>query len=71
MKKMIQWVLAATLICGSSVFTACTSNDDTPANPSQQELEESLIGLWYEEFAYEDVTEEGKPFNRAMIAVES
>ena len=71
MKKMIQWVLAATLICGSSVFTACTSNDDTPANPSQQELEESLIGLWYEEFAYEDVTEEGKPFNRAMIAVEA
>ena len=71
MKKMIQWVLAVTLICGPSVFTACTSNDDTPANPSLQELEDSLVGLWYEEFAYEDVTEEGKPFNRAMIAVEA
>ena len=71
MKKMIQWVLAVTLICGLSVFTACTSNDDTPANPSLQELEDSLVGLWYEEFAYEDVTEEGKPFNRAMIAVEA
>ena len=25
------WVLAATLICGVSVFTACSSNDDNPA----------------------------------------
>ena len=25
------WVLAATLICGASVFTACSSNDDNPA----------------------------------------
>jgi len=61
---------AILIICGANVFTLCTSNDDTPTIPSQQELEESLIGLWYEEFAYEDVTEDGKPFNRAMIAVE-
>ena len=27
MKKMIQWVLVATLTCGASVFTACSSND--------------------------------------------
>ena len=26
MKKMIQWVLVATLTCGASVFTACSSN---------------------------------------------
>ena len=28
MKKMIQWVLVATLTCGASVFTACSSNGD-------------------------------------------
>ncbi len=66
------WMLAAILtICGASVFISCTSNDDNPALPSQQEMEASLIGLWYEEFAYEDVTEDGKPFNRALIAVEA
>ena len=27
---------------------------DNPSIPSQQEIEESLVGLWYEEFAYED-----------------
>ena len=27
---MIQWVLAATLVCGASVFTACTDNADPP-----------------------------------------
>ena len=32
MNKMIHWVLAATLVCGASVFTACSSdNDDNPA----------------------------------------
>ena len=31
MRKIFQWALAAALICGASVFTACTSNDDNPA----------------------------------------
>ena len=30
-KKIFQWALAAILICGASVFTACSSNDDNPA----------------------------------------
>ena len=72
MKRMKLWMLAAILvICGASVFTACTSNDDNPTIPSHQEMEKSLIGLWYEEFDYEDVTEDGKPFNHALIAVEA
>ena len=73
MKKLLNWLMAAILIvCGANVFTACSSgNDDTPAIPSQQVMEESLIGLWYEEFEYKDVTEDGKPFNRALIAVET
>lgn len=36
MKKIINWVLAATLICGASVFTSCTAND-TNDNPSQEQ----------------------------------
>ena len=32
MREMKKWMLAAILVCGTSVFTACTSdNDDTPA----------------------------------------
>ena len=71
MNKITKWVLSATLICGTSVFTSCSSNDDTPIPPSQQELEEKVVGLWYEEFEYEDATEDGKPFNRALVAVEA
>jgi len=70
-KQFFSWMLAAMFVCGASVFTACTSKDDNPATPSRQEMEKSLVGLWYEEFKYEDVTEDGKPFNRALIAVEA
>ena len=30
MKKIMNWMLAAILVCGASVFTACTSNLDNP-----------------------------------------
>ena len=39
--------------------------------PSQQELEQSVVGVWCEEFDYKDVTEDGKAFNRALIVVEA
>ena len=33
MKKMMNWVMAATLcICGASVFTSCTSSNDNPVD---------------------------------------
>jgi Leucine-rich repeat (LRR) protein len=36
MKKVIQWVMAATLVCGSSLFTACvTDNGDNPITPEK------------------------------------
>ena len=41
MNKMIQWVLAATLVCGTSVFTSCT-NDDDPVTPPTDEVEALL-----------------------------
>ena len=71
MKKVISWALVAALFGFAGVFTACSSDDDSSTSARQQELEKSLIGLWYEEFAYKDVTEEGKPFSRAIIAVEA
>ena len=56
-------------------MAGCSSSDnaqgDEPVATNVQELEKSLVGLWYEEFAYEDVTEQGKPFNRALVTVET
>ena len=33
MKKVLLWSMTAALICGASVFTACSSNDDNPVVP--------------------------------------
>ena len=42
------WMLAAILICGASVFTSCSSNDDNPVNPVEPDLNvaEKIIGKW-------------------------
>ena len=45
MRKIFNWMLAATLIYGASVFTACSSNDDNPAPPDLN-LSEKIIGKW-------------------------
>ena len=46
MKNLMQWVLAATLICGTSVFTSCSSdNDDNPVPEPGANSE--LVGQWY------------------------
>ena len=39
MRTMMQWVLTATLICGASVLTSCTDNND---NPSKDEPEQKV-----------------------------
>ena len=70
-KKILAMFAAAMLLLGMSACDELFGDSDNPVTPSQQELEESLIGLWYEEFEYKDVTEDGKPFNRALIAVEA
>ena len=63
MKKTIfAMVAVAALLLG---LTAC-SNDD---NPSTSVKEQSLGGLWWDEFEYSDVTEYGDPFNKVLIAV--
>ena len=40
MRKIMNWVLAVTLICGASVFTSCSAND-TNDNPSQEQAKEN------------------------------
>ena len=45
MKKMIQWMMAAILICGATVLTSCSKNDDNPAQPDLN-VGEKIIGKW-------------------------
>ena len=68
MKSFLQWMLAAIFVTGIS---ACSDNSEITPIHTQQEMEKNLIGLWCENFTYEDVTENGKPFNRALIVVEA
>ncbi len=44
MKRLMQWVLAVTLVCGLSVFTAC-SNDDNSAKPTPS-ADSRIVGNW-------------------------
>ena len=44
MKKIMNWVLAATLVCGTSVFTACSDDDDESLNT--QNVSEKIVGKW-------------------------
>ncbi len=68
MKQKIKAMFAAVVLL--SVMGACSDKSDDTSLSSQQKMEKELIGLWYEEFEYEDVTEDGKPFNHALIAAE-
>ena len=43
MKKIMNWVLAATLICGASVLTACKESHAQQDNPVQKVTSEELI----------------------------
>ena len=46
---MYSWVLAATLICGASVFTSCKNdNGDNPVAPVEPDLNvsEKIVGKW-------------------------
>ena len=43
-KRMFQWMLAAILMCGASVFTSCSS-EDNPVTPDLN-LAEKIQGKW-------------------------
>lgn len=46
-KKLFYFVIAAALICSTSVFTSCTASDN-PAQPAEPDLNvaEKIIGKW-------------------------
>ena len=48
MRQLKKWMLAAILICGTSVFMACSSNEDNPAPVPQPDinLAEKIVGKW-------------------------
>ena len=39
MKKIQYWMLAAVIICGSSIFGSCSDNNDNPVNPVDEEAQ--------------------------------
>lgn len=41
----MNWMLAAILICGANVFSACTNNEDNPVQPDMN-LAEKIVGKW-------------------------
>ena len=47
MKKIFNWMLAAIITCGASVFTSCTVSDN-PVSPAEPDLNvaEKIIGKW-------------------------
>ena len=56
---------AAVLLMGT---TGC-SNEDSPSPIDIEALEQSLVGVWWDEYEYADVTETGIPFSRVLLAV--
>ena len=67
MKKTIFAMIAAVLLLGT---TACTS-EDNPSTVDIDALERELVGLWWDEYEYADVTETGIPFTRVLLAVKA
>ena len=42
MKNLLQWMMAAILVCGASVFTSCSDDKDSDID----DLSEKIIGKW-------------------------
>ena len=43
MRKIMNWVLAATFICGASVFTSCTNDSSDNPTPESTENRKEFI----------------------------
>ena len=67
MNRMIRWMMAAILICGTTAGLMSCSNDDNPVNNIKSE---DVVGTWYTEFDQAGVYGEGesaKPYAMAVI----
>ena len=65
--KLFAVFAAAALMLGMS---GCTV-EDNPSSGDINVLEQNLVGLWWDEFEYADVTEAGVPFSRVLLAVKA
>ena len=61
--KVITMLAAAVLLLAT---TGCSKDDNTI---NVAELEKELVGVWWDEFEYADVTETGVPFTRVLLAI--
>ncbi|MBQ7494484.1 MAG: hypothetical protein IJT75_01765 [Bacteroidaceae bacterium] len=43
MKKIMNWVIAATLVCGTGVFTACSNSEDNPAQEQAKQNRKEFV----------------------------
>ena len=69
MKKTIfAMFAAAALLLG---MTSCSKSDNpSPIIPEPTVIsEDDLVGFWWDQFEYADVTEDGKAFTRVLLAV--
>ena len=66
MKHKVLTMLAAAVLL---LATTSCSKDDNTINVA--ELEKELVGVWWDEFKYADVTETGVPFTRVLLAVKA
>ena len=58
---------AAALLLG---MTGCSKDEQSPYI-NTAELEKNLVGVWWDEYKYADVTETGVPFTRVLLAVKA
>ena len=56
---------AAALLLG---MTGCSKDEQSPYI-NTAELEKNLVGVWWDEYKYADVTETGVPFTRVLLAI--
>ena len=47
------------------------SKDDKSSGINVAELEKELVGVWWDEYEYSDVTETGVPFSRVLLVVKA
>ena len=63
MKKLFFALFAAAMLL--SVLTGCMREIDVKL------AEQCLVGIWWDEYDYSDVTETGVPFDKVLLAVEA
>lgn len=61
-RKFIILLAAVALLLGMT--TACN-------RISIEDLEKGLVGVWWDEYKYSDVTEQGVPFDRVLLAIQT